>query len=222
MSNDNQPEPGIDRLYCQYLENEDTASFIKQVGERYMVATLERLIERGSRRSRRAAVLAVGYIGDYEANTTVGRALTDRDRTVRMLAENAIRSLWCRAGTKSQREQLGEIIRLNNSKRFEEAIEKTTRLVDSAPWIAEAWNQRAISYFSTHRIADAICDCHQTLEINPYHFGAATGMGYCYLHLEDTTNALESFRRALKLNPGLEGVRAQLIQIQRSLKEEEN
>ena len=28
------------------------------------------------------------------------------------------------------------------------------------------------------------------------------------------------FRRALRLNPGLEGVRSQLIQIQRSLKEE--
>ncbi len=222
VTNDNQHQPLIDRLYCQYIENQNTASFIKQVGQRYTIATLERLLERGTRRARRAAVLAIGYLGDYDANTMVGRALTDHDRTVRMLAENAIRSLWCRAGTTSQRKLLGIIIRMNSSQQFDQAIESSTRLVDIAPWIAEAWNQRAISFFSTNRFADAVRDCHQTLEINPYHFGAATGMGYCYLRLEDASSALECFRRALRLNPGLEAVRAQLVQIQRSLKEEEN
>ena len=151
VKNNNENEPVIDQLYCQYLENKETASFIKQVSERYTVATLERLLERGTRRSRRASVLALGLMGDYESNAMVGRALTDRDRTVRLLAENAIRSLWCRAGTESQQKTLRKIIRWNNSQQFDKAIELATQLVDSAPWIAEAWNQRAISYFSIKR-----------------------------------------------------------------------
>jgi tetratricopeptide (TPR) repeat protein len=221
VSNDIVRQPLVDLLYRQYLESEDTAVFVKEVARRYSIPTLERLAERGARLSRRGAVLALGFLADYESNAAVGRALVDRDRTVRTLAENAIRSLWCRCGSENQRQELGVLIRLNNSQQYDEAVLKATHLIDRAPWIAEAWNQRAIAYFSNKRFADAIRDCHQTLEINPYHFGAATGMGYCYLQLKDTASALECFRRALRLNPGLENVRAQLVQLQRSEKKRE-
>ena len=39
-------------------------------------------------------------------------------------------------------------------------------------------------------------DCHEALELNPYHFIAATCMGQAYLELENPVSALESFRRA--------------------------
>ena len=66
----------------------------------------------------------------------------------------------------------------------------------------------------------AIRDCHQALEINPYHFTAAAGMGQCYLLQDNPVAALEAFRRALRLNPGMEEVRAQVVRLQRSLKED--
>src|SRR2546422_444778 len=84
-------------------------------------------------------------------------------------------------------------------------------LEELAPELAEAWNQRAIAYFNMGRFTDSIRDCRQALELNPHHFGAAIGMGQCYLQLNDRTAALESFRRALKLNPNLEGVRAHVV-----------
>ena len=56
---------------------------------------------------------------------------------------------------------------------------------------------------------DSVRDCHEALEINPYHFIAAVGMGRAYLELGNPVSALESFRRALRLNPDLEGVRVQ-------------
>jgi tetratricopeptide (TPR) repeat protein len=212
-------KPVLDALFAQYLENQDSASYSRDVAAKYSVPTLERLVEWGSSTTRRAAVLAIGYLGDYESNAVVGRALVDRDRGVRLLAETAIRSLWCRIGTENQRQQLALIVRLNNSQQHDKAVQRASKLIDLAPWIAEAWNQRAIGYFSQKRYAQAIRDCVQTLEINPYHFGAATGMGYCYLQQKDPVSALECFRRALRLNPGLEGVRAQLVKIQRTLKE---
>ena len=66
----------------------------------------------------------------------------------------------------------------------------------------------------------AIRDCHQALEINPYHFTAAAGMGQCYMLQDNPVAALEAFRRALRLNPGLEEVRAQVVRLQRSLKKD--
>jgi tetratricopeptide (TPR) repeat protein len=66
----------------------------------------------------------------------------------------------------------------------------------------------------------SIRDFHQTLEINPYHFCAAAGMGTCYLKQRNPLAALQAFRRALRLNPALEDVRAHVIHLQRSLNEE--
>jgi tetratricopeptide (TPR) repeat protein len=216
---DSKRVPLLDELYRKFLTDDDTAAFITAASKRYCVATLERLVDRGSRISRRGAVLALGYLGDYESNAVVGRALIDRDRMVRLLAENAIRSLWCRIGTENQRQVLAALIRLNNSQQYTDSIRRATRLIDQAPWIAEAWNQRAIAYFGLSRYSEAIRDCHQTLDINPYHFGAASGMGFCYMHQNDPVSALECFRRALRLNPDLDNVRAQVVRIQRKLKE---
>jgi tetratricopeptide (TPR) repeat protein len=43
-------------------------------------------------------------------------------------------------------------------------------------------------------------------------------MGQCYLQLGQRSEALDSFRQALELNPNLEGVRAQVQYLQRTEK----
>jgi len=210
-------KPIINRYYKRYLGNENTDAFRKSVLRHYTPGTLERLLSHGSRIPRRAAALALGIVGDYEANTCLGQALCDKDRVVRVLAENSIRQVWCRMGNASHRSRLASIIRLNTSQKFTGAIEKATALLDEAPWFAEVWNQRAIAHFSVNHFHDSIRDCHQALELNPYHFGSAAGMGQSYLELNDAHAALECFRRALKLNPNMDGVRAQVAYLQKTL-----
>jgi tetratricopeptide (TPR) repeat protein len=200
-------------LYSQYLEGQDSKVFIAKVSASYTPGTLERLVEHGSREVRRAAVLALGFVGDYSSNQSMGRALIDEDRTVRMLADTGIRSVWIRAGGEADRQTLGLVIRLNTAQHYEEAAQRASMLVERAAWYAEAWNQRAIAHFGMGRYAESIRDCHQVLEINPYHFGAASGMGQAYLRLGNHASALECFRRALRLNPDLEGVRVQVVRL---------
>ncbi len=209
--------PLLDRLYHAYLEDEDSAAFIHGVAQNYTTCTLERLAGGGTRVTRRAAVLALGYIGQYESNAVLGRALHDDDRGVRILAENGIRELWCRIGTEAQRQQLSIIVRLNASQQYDQAIQKASELIEQAPAFAEAWNQRAIGHYQLAQYEQSANDCHQALEINPYHFGAAVGMAHCYLELQDAFAALECFRRAIKLNPGMDDVRAQVEYLERQL-----
>lgn len=213
--------PALQDFYHEYLGDQDTARFSGKVAKRYTIGTLERLATAGDRMVRRAGVLAIGLLGDYGANATLGRALHDDDRGVRILAENGIRKLWCRVGTVQHRKLLGAIVELNEAGRHEEAIARATRLIEQAPWLGEGWNQRALALFGTRRYAEAIHDCTQALETNPYHFGAATGMGQCHLKLNNRPGALECFRRALRLNPNLEGVRAHVLYLQRMLKRQE-
>ena len=219
MSSDGPRNPAITALYQKYLDDQDSARFIRKVSKAYTSGTLQRLAEHDLREVRRAAVLALGFLGDIDVNHTMGRALHDEDRTVRMLAENGIRSVWNRCGTPSHRQQLTVIIRLNAAQQFHEAVTQATELIEKAPWLAEAWNQRAVARFGLGQHAKAIRDCHQALELNPYHFAAASGMGQAYLQLGNPVSALESLRRALRLNPGLEGVRAQVVRLTRMIED---
>jgi tetratricopeptide (TPR) repeat protein len=129
--------------------------------------------------------------------------------------------VWMRCGNAGQRKKLEQLVRLNTAQRYEEANQLASNMIEKAPWIAEFWNQRAVALYSTGKFYEAINDCVQALELNAYHFGAAAGMGQCYLQLGDRRAALDSFRRALRLNPGLEGVRAQVVYLQRTLKEQQ-
>jgi tetratricopeptide (TPR) repeat protein len=212
--------PLLVAYYKRFLTNQDSSAFVAEVNRRYECATLERLVAIGEPMTRRAAVLAISCLGDYSSNAVLGRALVDRDRGVRTLADNGIRDLWCRAGTQRQQRALKAIVRFNRTQRYDDAVQAATRFLHSAPCIAEAWYQRGAAYYHLDHFHEAIRDCHEALEINPYHFTAAAGIGQCYLMLENPISALESFRRALRLNPGMEEVRVKVIQLQRTLKGE--
>jgi tetratricopeptide (TPR) repeat protein len=209
--------PLLDAFYQRYLTDETSARFVAEVSRHYTLGTLARLAVGGARATRRAAVLSIGFLGDFQCNDLLGRALHDRDRVVRLLAENGIRELWYRDGSEEQQHQLQSIIRLNNSCRFDQAARDATQLIQEVDGFAEAWNQRAIAYYQMERFSESVSDCRAAIERNPHHFPAAVGMGHCYLELYDAVAALDCFRLALTLNPDMENVRAQVGYLQRTL-----
>ncbi len=217
MNTPGSQSPLLDDVFRKYLEDEDSTAFITAVFDRYTTGTLERLAGQGARVSRRAAVLALGYLSDIRSNAVLGAALHDEDRSVRLLAEQAIGQVWCRDGNAAQKRKLSAVIRLNDMGRHLQAARLAEELINEAPWFAEAWNQRAIAHFHARRYKESADDCHQTLELNPYHFGAASRLAQCYLELDDAYAALSGFRRALRLNPNLESVRAQIAFLERAL-----
>lgn len=207
----------LEVLYHEYQLSQQLGTFVGQVSRAYTVGTLEAISERGSRMSRRAAVLVLGHLAGYSSNHALGRALQDDDRGVRLTAEEALRGIWCRAGTETQRKTLHQVIAANSARRYHEAVAAASALIDEAPAFAEAWNQRAIAWYGLGNYAESISDCNRALELNPYHFGAAAGIGQCYLQAGRPRRALENFRRALALNPNLEGVRANIANLERTL-----
>jgi tetratricopeptide (TPR) repeat protein len=210
--------PVLTELYEQFLADRDHAAFVHRVAQRYNAATLERLTLHRSRWTRRAAVLALGAIADYSSNNVLGHALIDSDRGVRSVAETSIRAVWCRDGSWGQQQQLTRIIAFNAAEKHDAARVAATKLIEENGRLAEAWNQRAIAFFAAGRFVDSIADCRRTLELNPFHFGAAAGLGQCLLQIGEQQAALDNFRHALKINPGLEGVRANVVYLQKLLK----
>jgi len=215
MSQPLSQSPVLEDFYHRFLRREKSADFIHDVSNHYTPESLETLARYGGRLSRRAAILALGLIGDYKNNPVVGHALRDSDRGVRLLADHGIRQIWIRCGHSGWETGLKKIIRQNRQHRFASAIDLADDLIDLAPDYAEAWNQRAIALYHLEDYRQAIFDCRRTIELNPYHFLAALGSANCNLERGEIVEALEDYRLALRINPDLETVRTQIDQLER-------
>lgn len=76
-------------------------------------------------------------------------------------------------------------------------------LIDRAPEFAEAWNQRAMLHYLIGDDRAALADIGRTLELEPRHFGALSGLAMIMLRNGQPEAALRSFEAALELHPHL-------------------
>jgi len=216
MDSLNNPLPRLTTLYRAYLRNHNVRSFVEHVMGYYNESSLVRLTGSACVETRRATALALGFVGTYEANVPLGRLLRDRDRTVRLLAESSLKSVWSRDGTEEQRQELYGVMRCIAGHNFGMAVNRANVLLEEFPLYVEARNQRAIALFALGKFEESIEDSRMVLDLNPYHFGAAIGMGHAYIQLRNKQEAIECFHRALSINPNLESVRRHLERLTQS------
>lgn len=95
--------------------------------------------------------------------------------------------------------QQAQVYLQNNQ--VEAAQKMLTDIVSTQPDFAEAWNQRAILYYSLKEYQLSVADCEQVVKLIPYHFGALHGMGLCQAALGNYREAILAFRRALEIQP---------------------
>jgi Flp pilus assembly protein TadD len=200
--------------YEAFLRNQDIDAFRNNVSARYSEGTLTRLLHSGNAQARRASVLSLGLFGGFGSNAAVARALRDTDPTVRTLADNALWAIWFRADSQENNEALERIHRLINRGQYATAIEQADRLVAQAPTFAEAYNQRAIAHYFRGEFAESVADCRKVLEHNPFHIGALSGMGQCQIRLGKIDEAIQTFRKALGIQPYNEGLRSLIADLE--------
>ena len=217
MSESSLRYPQLDRFYQRFLNEESSADFIQAVSTKNNLASLERLATAGGRMTRRAAILAIGFLGEFSNNEVMGRALSDDDRAVRMLADHGIRELWQRQGTAGQQESLKQIFRLVDQSRMEDAIAAATQLIEVNPEFSEAYSQRAIAFCALGDYEAALVDCREALQFNRFHFPAAIGLAHCCMQIDEASGALAGYRLALNINPDLDSVRRQVSRLERML-----
>ena len=203
-------QPRLTTWYRAYRQQHDARTFINQATKYYNESSLIRLTGAVCVETRRAAALMLGFVGTGQANDVLGRLLKDDDRSVRLIAESSLKSVWSREGSKEQRQKLYLVMRLVATQEYGEAISHANVLLDEFPFYVEARNQRAIALFALKKFEQSIEDNRIVLDLNPYHFGAAIGMGHAYLQLRDKLQAIECFQQALTINPNLETIRGHL------------
>mmetsp|Transcript_139314 Transcript_139314/g.445439 ORF Transcript_139314/g.445439 Transcript_139314/m.445439 type:complete len:493 (-) Transcript_139314:8-1486(-) len=126
-------------------------------------------------------------------------------------AEDALRKLWHASGDAAIDESLQQGMSLLNKDQHEQAIVIFSSIIEKAPWFAEGWNKRATARFLLHDYDRSIADCNKVLELKPRHFGCLAGLGMCHQALDREQQAIEAFRRASEVHPGMDNLR-QLVE----------
>ena len=81
------------------------------------------------------------------------------------------------------------------------AVAFFTRVIDKNPNFAEGWNKRATVYYMLGKFDASMMDIHETLKLEPRHFGAMDGMGLIFIHLEQFDQAIDIYDQMLKIFP---------------------
>jgi tetratricopeptide (TPR) repeat protein len=163
---------------------------------------------------RRRGALGLAAAGRMDDAPALVAALRDPDALVRAIAEQALWAVWSRSGD----ERIDDLFRRGvsemNDERFSEAIATFTRVIQLRPDFAEGWNKRATVYYLAGEYRHSLADCDEVIRRNPQHFGALSGYGQIYLQLDEPDKALEYFRRALAVNPNLDGVQTAIDRLE--------
>jgi len=166
---------------------------------------------------RREAVARLGDVGVMADTKALVKQLRDTDEEVRSGAEESLWKVWARSGD----EKVDALYRLGVRQMSEglatDALTTFSRIIEMKPGFAEAWNKRATLYFLMGEHEKSLADCAEVMKRNPRHFGALAGYFQIYLQIEDFERALRYGRRALEVNPNMEGVREGVAAIERML-----
>ena len=203
QSGEDDPASQLIRAVNEWQAGPPTGAALDDFRRQWPPEQIHPLLQHGWDVVRSSAVFALAMVGDRESIDPLLERLVDRSVSVRRGADAAIWRIWFRLGSERANRLVAVASQQMRSGAVDEAFESLERAIADSPDFAEAYNQRAIIHFNLRAFADSVEDCRLTLERMPVHYGTLVGMGQCLLQLGRDTEAIEAFRKAQQINPGL-------------------
>ncbi len=201
--------------YRRYLDSAHAPNFAAEVDEHYSPTTLNSFLIRGSIELKRAAALALGMLGDRSCIESLGRALSDEDRGVRLASDDSFRAMLVRDAAPVHHQQLLKVMHLNDGGEYGAALAPSMILVDQSPRYAEAYHQLAICWQGLENHFQAQIAYRACLWQCRFHYPAWLGLARCNLILDDQPAAIRALERCIDVCPDMESARIQLRAIKR-------
>jgi len=173
--------------------------------------------------ARLAAVDRLAEIGLMVDAGRVIERLGDTDPRVRVAAQGAIWRIWSRSEDPQIDKLFAQGVEQMQRSALDDALTTFNEIVRRKPDFSEGWNKRATIYFLLGQnekslLEKSLQDCDEVFKRNPQHFGALSGAGQIHLQLGHPRRALEYFRRAVQVNPNLDGPAQMIPQLEQHLR----
>ena len=133
-------------------------------------------------------------------------ASKDADETAGLIA--AIDGALLQSGSDTGDFLMARAIAAMGTKNLEVSLALLDQLVEIAPDWAEAWNKRATVRFMSGDQSGSMADIAQTIQREPRHFGALSGMGMILEQRGFRASALRAYRRVLEIAPQMASAKA--------------
>jgi tetratricopeptide (TPR) repeat protein len=121
--------------------------------------------------------------------------------------EGMIWALWSHSDNPEVLKSMNTGVTAMSQSDFNQAIDAFKHVTQIAPDFAEGWNKLATVHYLVGDYQDSLNEIDHTLELEPRHFGALSGLGLVQVELNHTEQALDAFERALDVYPMMQGAR---------------
>jgi tetratricopeptide (TPR) repeat protein len=155
---------------------------------------------------------------DFRLDGLFARLQTTSSRPEAEAAQRQIWLIWTECDDSQADRLMQGGIQAMAARRHGLALQYFDRLVERAPDFAEGWNKRATVHYLMGDYAASVVDIERTLELEPRHFGALSGLGMIYDTIGEPAAALRSFEAAVAINPHLDGTRQRVDELRRQLR----
>jgi len=195
------------KLAGPYLRQGDRDGLAARLSEEWSPECLALLLELDEPDVVETALVGLALIGDIAAAPAIARCLHHVDPDVANGAEDALWSIWFRAGGPMARAALARIARSIKAGETENVIPMLTELIRAYPNYAEAHHQRSQAYYLQGCYEFALHDARRAVALNPLHFGARANEAHALAALGRPREALDAYQTVHRLHPTMPGVR---------------
>jgi tetratricopeptide (TPR) repeat protein len=142
---------------------------------------------------------------------------TQDARTIQ-ITESQIWEIWLQHANADVQQLMVVGTQRMNARRYAEAMVVFNRLIEGFPEYAEGWNKRATLHYVLGNLDASVSDIEKTLELEPRHFGALSGLGMVYLQRKELNKAKQAFENLMELHPNSPNAQQNLELVEEQLR----
>jgi tetratricopeptide (TPR) repeat protein len=124
---------------------------------------------------------------------------------------------WNRSGSASIDLMMQWSQKAMQAEKFDVALDFLDQVVTLSPTYAEGWNRRATVHFMMRSFGKSMADIDRTLQLEPRHFGALSGLAQIMTVTGHKESALEAWQRVLGLYPMMRSAQDQVGRLSEEL-----
>ena len=124
---------------------------------------------------------------------------------------------WSQSGSASVDLMMEWSQKAVEAKKFDVALDFLDQVVTLDPTYAEGWNRRATVHYLMKNYGKSMADIDRTLQLEPRHFGALSGLAQIMIDTDRKEAALRAWQRVLDIYPMLRNAQDQVSTISEEL-----
>jgi tetratricopeptide (TPR) repeat protein len=124
---------------------------------------------------------------------------------------------WNQSGSASVDLMMQWAQKATQDQKFDVALDFLDQVVTLQPDYAEGWNRRATVHFMMKNYGKSMADIDRTLQLEPRHFGALSGLAQIMAETGHKQSALEAWQKVLTIYPMMRSAQDQVSTLSEEL-----